>query len=73
MNSIHIEKLTWDTVDDVLKLKVAKEQKGFVAPNRDSMIDAYFAVTEEKFPVFPVGLYLGHKPGGFLMAYFRSH
>ena len=48
MNSIHLEKLIWDTVDDVLKLKVAKEQKSFVAPNRDSMIDAYFALTEEK-------------------------
>lgn len=67
MNELHMEKLTWDTVDDVLKLKIAKEQKGFVAPNRDSMIDAYFAVTEEKFPVFPFGIYLGKKPVGFLM------
>ena len=27
MNNIHLEKLTWDTVDDVLKLKVSKEQR----------------------------------------------
>jgi hypothetical protein len=39
---VHIEKLTWDTVDEILKLKVTKEQKKFVAPNRDSIIDAYF-------------------------------
>ena len=31
MNNIHLEKLTWDTVDDVLKLKVSKEQKEFVS------------------------------------------
>lgn len=31
------------------------------------MIDAYFAVTEEKFPVFTFGIYLGKKPVGFLM------
>ena len=67
MNNIHLEKLTWDTVDDVLKLKVSKEQKEFVAPNRDSMIDAYFALTEEEIPVFTFGIYLGKKPVGFLM------
>ena len=67
MNNIHLEKLTWDTVDDVLKLKVSKEQKEFVATNRDSMVDAYFALTEEKFPVYTFGIYLGKKPVGFLM------
>ena len=67
MNNVHLEKLTWDTVDDVLKLRVSKEQKDFVAPNRDSMIDAYFALTEEKFPVYTFGIYLGEKPVGFLM------
>ena len=67
MNDIHLEKLTWDTVDDVLKLRVSKEQKEFVAANRDSMIDAYFALTEEAIPVFTFGIYLGKKPVGFLM------
>lgn len=64
---IHLEKLLWDTCDDVLNLKVAKEQKSFVAPNRDSIIDAYFAMTEEKMQVFPLGIYLDKKPVGFLM------
>lgn len=67
MINVHLEKLTWDTVDDVLKLKVSKEQKEFVATNRDSMIDAYFALTEEKFPVYTFGIYLEKKPVGFLM------
>ena len=42
---IHSEKVSWDSVDDVIKLRINKEQKGFVAPNRDSIIDAYFAMT----------------------------
>ena len=67
MDNIHLEKLTWDTVDDVLNLKVSKEQKEFVAPNRDSLIDAYFAMTEDKVSVFPFGIYHGEKPVGFIM------
>lgn len=67
MNQIHLEKLTWDTVDDVLKLRVAKEQKGYVAPNSDSMIDAYFAMTEEGKNVYTFGIYNGKKAVGFLM------
>ena len=64
---IHLEKITWDNCDDVLKLKVTKEQKGFVAPNSDSLIDAYFALTEDKCQVFHFGIYFEKKPVGFLM------
>ena len=67
MRQIHLERVTWDTVDDVIKLKVAKEQKGFVAPNSDSIMDAYFAITEENVKVFPLGIYYGKKPVGFIM------
>ena len=31
MDQVHLEKTTWDAIDDILKLKVTKEQKGFVA------------------------------------------
>ena len=67
MDEIRLEKLTWDTVDDVLKLRVAKEQKEYVAPNSDSLIDAYFALTEEGKSVYPLGIYCGKKAVGFLM------
>lgn len=67
MDQIHLEKLKWDTVDDVLKLRVSKEQKEFVARNSDSIIDAYFFLTEEKKNVFTFGIYNGKKPVGFLM------
>ncbi len=67
MNQIRLEKLTWDTVDDVIKLRVSKEQKAFVAKNSDSVIDAYFAMTEDEKSVFIFGIYNGKKPVGFLM------
>ena len=67
MPKIHLEKVTWDTCGDVMKLRVNKDQKSFVAPNTDSLIDAYFATVEEKMSVFPFGIYLGKKPVGFLM------
>ena len=64
---IHLEKVNWDSVDDVIKLRVNQEQKGFVAPNRDSIMDAYFAITEENMKVFPFGIYLENRPVGFIM------
>ena len=67
MNKIHLEKVTWDTVEDITKLHVNKEQKDFVAPNVDSIMDAYFATTEENINVIPMGIYYGKKPVGFIM------
>ena len=64
---LHLEKLIWDTYDDVTGLKVKKEQQSFVAPNNDSLIDAYFATTEEGKHVYPFGIYFGKKPVGFIM------
>lgn len=64
---VHLEKLLWDTCDKVTRLRVKKEQKSFVAPNEDSLIDAYFAITEEGMKVFTFGIYYGKKPIGFLM------
>ena len=62
---IRLEKVTWDTVDDIIKLKVSKEQKTFVASNRDSMIDAYFSMTEDNRKVYIFGIYNDKKPVDF--------
>ena len=64
---IHMERLTWDNYDDVLNLKVAKEQKEYIVPNSDSLIHAFFAMTENKAQIFPFGIYLGKTPVGFMM------
>ena len=67
MNKIHLEKVTWDTANDIIKLKVYKDQKEFVASNAESFIDAYFGMKEDKINVFTYGIYLGKKPVGFIM------
>ena len=70
MSQLHLEKLTWDSdycVEDITKLRVNKEQKSFVASNTESIIDAYFATTEEGKHVFPLGIYDGKKAVGFIM------
>ncbi len=64
---IHLEKILWNDYDKITSLKVDKSQKSFVAPNKASLIDAYFAMTEEKMKVYPFGIYLGKKPVGFIM------
>ena len=67
MDQIHLEKVTWDTAEEIEKLQDAKERKNFVAPNGDSIMDAYFALTEEGKNVYPFGIYLGKKAVGFIM------
>ena len=67
---IHLEKILWDYSERITKLKVNKEQRKFVAPNADSLIDAYFAITEDKIQVFPFGIYYGKKAVGFIMIAF---
>ena len=67
---IHLEKILWDEYDKITKLKVNKNQKTFVAPNADSLIDAYFAITEEGMKVYPFGIYYGKKAVGFIMIAF---
>lgn len=64
---IHLEKILWDDCEKFIKLKVNKNQKSFVAPNRESLIDAYFATTEDGLKVFTFGIYYGKKPVGFIM------
>ena len=50
---IHLEKVTEDNVEDIVKLRVAKDQKDYIASNDWSLIDAYLALAERK-PVFPL-------------------
>ena len=67
---IHLEKILWDDCEKFTKLKVNKEQKSFVASNTDSLIDAYFAMTEDGLKVYPLGIYYGKKAIGFIMIAF---
>ena len=69
---IHLEKVTDDNVEDIVRLRVAKDQKGYVAGNDRSLIDAYLALAEGK-PVFPFGIYNGKTPVGFIMISYQNN
>lgn len=62
MTAITLKEITKDTLVPILKLDVAPEQKGFVAPNAVSIAEAYFH--EE---VWFRGIYAGDEPVGFVM------
>ena len=66
MDQLRLEKITNDNVYDILKLRVRKEQKGFVAENKYSIVHAYLSLSDGK-PVFPFAIFYGKKPVGFLM------
>ena len=67
MEQLHLEKITWDNFEAVLNLHVKKEQRDFVASNKNSLVHACVAITSEGKQVFPFGVYLGKKPVGFVM------
>ena len=41
-SNIRLEKISYENVDAVIRLRVAKEQREYVADNDWSLIDAYF-------------------------------
>ena len=67
MGQVRLEKLSWDNVDAIIRLHVSKEQRGFVASNKDSLVDACVRMTAEGKQVFPFGIYKDKKPIGFIM------
>lgn len=69
---IHLERVTDDNVDEIVKLRVAKEQKEYVASNEWSLVDAYLSLAKGE-PVYPFGIYNGKTPVGFVMiSYFND-
>ena len=66
-NELHLEKINWDNMDAIIRLQVTKEQRNFVASNKNSLVHACIVMTDEGKKVFPFGIYLGKKPVGFIM------
>ncbi len=62
--SIILKEITAETVWPIIKLSVAENQKNFVAPNANSIAEAYFS-KEAWFR----GIYDGDDPVGFVMLY----
>lgn len=67
MDTLRLEKINWDNFEAIIHLHVTKEQRDFVATNKDSLVHACVRMTDEGKQVFPFGIYLGKKPVGFLM------
>ena len=63
---IHLEKITFNNLGSIVKLRVAKEQKNYVAGNDWSLMQAYVTLSEGD-PVFPFAIYNGKTPVGFIM------
>ncbi len=63
---IHLEKIDAKNVWDVLDLRVTRAQKGFVASNDISLVQAYVAAGTG-CSAFPFAIYRDKKPIGFLM------
>ena len=63
MSTIELREITNDTLVPILKLDVAPDQKGFVAPNAVSIAEAYFNRDEAWFR----GIYADDEPVGFVM------
>ena len=64
---LRLEKLTWDNFDAIINLHVNKEQRDFVASNKDSLVHACVRMIDEGKKVFPFCIYKGKKPVGFIM------
>ena len=67
LDQLHLKKITWENCDAIMNLHVAKEQRDFVASNKDSFVDGFVRIIDEGKKVFPFGIYLGKKPVGFIM------
>ena len=61
---ISLEEITAETVWPIMKLQVAEEQKSFVAPNANSIAEAYFS-KEAWFRA----IYADDDPVGFVMLF----
>lgn len=63
---LELKKINRKNVADILNLEVFDNQKGFVATNNSSVIEAYIAITENNH-VFTFGIYNNDTPIGFLI------
>lgn len=63
---MEFRKITYDNVDELLGLSVHENQKSFVASNRDSLVDAYLALSTG-CAAQPFGIYEKGRAVGFIM------
>lgn len=68
---LRLEKVHGQNVWDILRLKVAENQRHFVSSNGRSIIEAYTTIVGNGY-AFPFGIYDDDTPVGFLMIGFST-
>lgn len=68
---LRLEKIHGQNVWDILRLKVAENQRHFVSSNDRSIIEAYTTIAGNGY-AFPFGIYDDSTPVGFLMIGFGT-
>ena len=68
---IHLEKIDYKNIWDIIELEVAEPQEDFVASNDVSLAQAY-SVRDSETKAFPFGIYDDDTPVGFLMIGFNE-
>lgn len=63
---LHLEKVNGKNIWEITRLQVSESQKGFIAANDVSIVEAYTTITANGF-AFPFGIYDGEIPVGFIM------
>ncbi|MCL2221796.1 MAG: GNAT family N-acetyltransferase [Oscillospiraceae bacterium] len=67
---LELRRITHDNWNAVEKLKLAKGQEGFVAPNLYSLAEAYVDLTNNEKPPMPFAIYFNDELVGFAMMEF---
>ncbi len=63
---IDLRKIVYQNLYDIANLSVAEDQKRFITPNTDSIMQAYVAITNHSVAL-PFGIYEDETPVGFIM------
>ena len=64
---IELKEITYENIEKILELKVAKHQEDFVSNNVYSIAEAYCSLKEDKYPHTALAIADGEETVGFLM------
>ena len=64
---VHLEKVTYDNIEELMELNIFESQYPFVADNTESLAEAYLAVMSGEAYAWPFAIYDDETLVGFLM------
>lgn len=64
---VHLEKVTYDNIEELMELNIFESQYPFVADNTESLAEAYLAVSSDESYAWPFAIYDDETLVGFLM------